>query len=160
MLIQAAQRMICHHCCCYSPWAFDLGLQRTDQSHGGLFLHSNFFLPFFTFFPPFFFFFSHISIRAHFWFSTSSSGENFSYFSAFLVRIWYVCRVQLPRSLVHYLILFSLWSLRSLLKFQWPLDSHSPIKERWLHTAQPPRGHGLKPLGFCTPFSTPTFPST
>ena len=91
MLIQAAQRMICHHCCCYSPWAFDLGLQRTDQSHGGLFLHSIFFRPFFTFFPPFFLLFlSYINTSSLLIFNLLIGGKLQLFFSIFgpdLVRL-------------------------------------------------------------------------
>ena len=58
-----------------------------------------------------------------------------------------------------YLVPFSLPSLGQLLKFRRPLASHSSINKRLSHTSHLP-GQGWKPLRFCRPFSTPTFPST
>ena len=100
------------------PLCIDLGLQRTDHSRPPLISvlnYCSFFILFIFFHLPFsFFFFSHISIWAHFWFSSSSSGENlfFSIFGPDLLRLS-------MQSLAHYLFPSSS-SLRSLLKLRCP----------------------------------------
>ena len=99
------------------PLCIDLGLQRTDHSRPPLISvlnYCSFFFFFFSHLPFSFFFFSHISIWAHFWFSSSSSGENlfFSIFGPDLLRLS-------MQSLANYLFPSSS-SLRSLLKLRCP----------------------------------------
>ena len=109
--------MIHHHGCCYSPCALTWDCSVRIIADRRLSLYS-IIVPFFSFFFLIFLFlssfFSHISIWAHFWFSSSSSGENlfFSIFGPDLLRLS-------MQSLANYLFPSSS-SLRSLLKLRCP----------------------------------------